>query len=172
MSKKTHSQDSNCDDCYKTYLDSAEYNDKHFSNVEYEEFWMENTEEPQFQFDVVFEPEKQTELQKIKRWISKRKSPLNTILMHLFSYVEKWYWEGKTIQTMTDVDRQIDEINQQWDNEHTIRIRVEEEPSGVAGLPTLSIRSTFTESGSEESESGMEASSIKIQIPDPWDENV
>ena len=110
-------------------------------------------QKPQFEFEVVFDKEKETTIQKIKRWISKRKPPLNTILMHLFSYVEVWYWEGKLKQTMSDVDSQIEDLHELWDNEHSVRIRVEEEPSGVAGLPTLTIRSPFVDKGTEESES-------------------
>jgi len=126
-------------------------------------------QKPQFEFEVVFDKEKETTIQKIKRWISKRKPPLNTILMHLFSYVEVWYWEGKLKQTMSDVDSQIEDLHELWDNEHSVRIRVEEEPSGVAGLPTLTIRSPFVDKGTEESESGVETSSFEIEIPDPWD---
>ena len=115
-------------------------------------------QKPQFEFEVVFDKEKETTIQKIKRWISKRKPPLNTILMHLFSYVEVWYWEGKLKQTMSGVDSQIEDLHELWDNEHSVRIRVEEEPSGVAGLPTLTIRSPFVDKGTEESESGVETS--------------
>ena len=126
-------------------------------------------QKPQFEFEVIFDKEKETTIQKIKRWISKRKPPLNTILMHLFSYVEVWYWEGKLKQTMSDVDSQIEDLHELWDNEHSVRIRVEEEPSGVAGRSTLTIRSPFVDKGTEESESGVETSSFEIEIPDPWD---
>ena len=44
-----------------------------------------------------------TQLQKIKGWIAKQKPPFNTILAALFSWVEKWYWDGKVIQTMSNV---------------------------------------------------------------------
>lgn len=126
-------------------------------------------QKPQFEFEVIFDKEKETTIQKIKRWISKRKPPLNTILMHLFSYVEVWYWEGKLKQTMSGVDSQIEDLHELWDNEHSVRIRVEEEPSGVAGLSTFTIRSPFVDKGPEESESGVETSSFEIEIPDPWD---
>jgi len=42
-------------------------------------------------FDIVLDKEKETDLQKIKRWISKQKPPLDLILSYLFSFVEKWY---------------------------------------------------------------------------------
>ncbi len=114
----------------------------------------------------------QTTIQKIKRWISKRNPPFDTILMHLFSYVELWYWEGKLKQTMSGVDSQIEELHELWDNEHSITIRVEETPSGIEGLPTLSIRSPFVDKRSNESEFGVETSGTEVKVPDPWNETV
>ena len=70
-----------------------------------------------FEFNVVLDPEKESELQKIKRWIKKQKPPLNIILEYLFSYVEKWYIDAKVEATMRDVDRQAEQIKQQWDQE-------------------------------------------------------
>ena len=68
-------------------------------------------------FEVVLDPEKETDIQKIKRWIRKQKPPLNTILEYLFSYVEKWYFDAKIKSTMRDVDRQAEAIVKQWDTE-------------------------------------------------------
>ena len=68
-------------------------------------------------FEVILDPEKETDLQKAKRWIRKQKPPLNTILEYLFSYVEKWYMDWKVETTMQDVDRQAEEIVKQWDEE-------------------------------------------------------
>ena len=57
-----------------------------------------------YKFEIVFDKKKETTLQKIKRWISKQKPPLNIILKYLFSYIEKMYWDGKVLQTMAGVD--------------------------------------------------------------------
>jgi len=81
-----------------------------------------------------------TQLQKIKGWISKQKPPLNTILKYLFSYVEKWYWDGKVQQTMSGVDRQIDELQETWDEQKTMEEEYTTEPSEVEGLDTISVK--------------------------------
>ena len=70
-----------------------------------------------YEFEVVFDKEKETTLQKIKRWINKKEPPLRTILSYLFSYVEKWYWEGKLKQTMSGVDSEVEKIHDVWDDE-------------------------------------------------------
>jgi len=110
-----------------------------------------------------------TKIQKIKGWIKKQKPPFNKILMHLFSYIEVWYWEGKVIQTMTGVDAEVDKIHELWDNEHSTKPTVEEGPSSVSDLPTLRIRNPVVERGTEESGTSVAPPSTKIQIPDPWD---
>ena len=111
-----------------------------------------------------------TTIQKIKGWIKKQKPPFNTILMHLFSYIEVWYWEGKVIQTMSGVDAEVDKIHELWDKEHATRTTtVEERPSSVPNLPTLIIRNEVVERGTEESSGSVAPPSTKIQIPDPWD---
>jgi hypothetical protein len=124
-----------------------------------------------YEFEVVFDKEKETTIQKIKRWISKRKPPLNIIFMHLFSYVEMWYWEGKLKQTMSDVDNQIEDLHELWDNEHSIKrnTTVEIEPSEVPHLPTLRIKNEVVDRGSEEPISSVETIIPKNLFPDPWD---
>ena len=68
-----------------------------------------------YNFEIVFDKEKETTLQKIKRWISKQKPPLNTILKYLFSYIEKWYWDGKVLNTMAGVDLETKKIHKLWE---------------------------------------------------------
>ena len=70
-----------------------------------------------YKFEIVFDKEKETTLQKIKRWISKQKPPLNIILKYLFSYIEKWYWDGKVLQTMAGVDLEVKKLHEQWDQD-------------------------------------------------------
>jgi hypothetical protein len=120
-----------------------------------------------------------TTIQKIKGWIKKRKPPFDTILMHLFSYVEVWYWEGKVIKTMSSVDSQVKDLHEVWDNEHrTKQPRVEEGVSEVDGLPTLRITNPCVERRSETTDRRMDAGSItqplqeneRDLIPDPWDD--
>ena len=56
-------------------------------------------------------------LLKIKKWISKQKPPFNTILKYLFSYIEKWYWDGKVLETMAGVDLEVKKLHEQWDKD-------------------------------------------------------
>ncbi len=70
-----------------------------------------------YNFEIVFDKEKETTLQKLKRWISKQKPPLNTILKYLFSYIEKWYWDGKVLQTMAGVDLETKKLNELWEED-------------------------------------------------------
>ena len=68
-----------------------------------------------YKFEIVFDKKKETTLQKIKRWISKQKPPLNIILKYLFSYIEKMYWDGKVLQTMAGVDLETKKLHELWE---------------------------------------------------------
>ena len=37
------------------------------------------------------------------------------ILKYLFSYIEKWYWDGKVLETMAGVDLEVKKLHEQWD---------------------------------------------------------
>ena len=119
-----------------------------------------------YNFEIVFDKEKETTLQKIKRWINKQKPPYNTILKYLFSYIEKWYWDGKVLQTMAGVDLETKKLHEQWDADdkqitpHTVE-------TGVFGEEGWSIQITNPIVGgrTEESESsvviGSDASGLR-----------
>ena len=81
-----------------------------------------------------------TQLQKIKGWIAKQRPPFNTILAALFSWVEEWYWDGKVQQTMSSVDKQIDELHEAWDEQETMEKTYTTEPSEVEGLDAISVK--------------------------------
>ena len=109
-----------------------------------------------YKFEIVFDKEKETTLQKIKRWISKQKPPLNIILKYLFSYIEKMYWDGKVLQTMEGVDLETKKLHEQWDADdkqitpHTVE-------KGVFGEEgwSIQISNPIVGGRTEESESGM-----------------
>ena len=61
-------------------------------------------------------------------------------------------------------------LHELLDNEQSIPIGVEEGPSGVEGLPTLSIRSPLVDKRSDESESGMENASLEVEVHESRDE--
>ena len=109
-----------------------------------------------YNFEIVFDKEKETTLQKIKRWISKQKPPFNTILKYLFSYIEKWYWDGKVLQTMAGVDLEIKKMHEQWEaDDKQITPHIME--TGVFGEKewSLQISNPIVERGTSGSESGM-----------------
>ena len=86
--------------------------------------------------------------------------------MHLFSYVELWYWEGKLKQTMATVDLEVEKIHELWDKEHDItrNTTMEVRPSEVPHLDTLIIRNNIVERGTEESSGSMAPPSTQISL--------
>ena len=109
-----------------------------------------------YKFEIIFDKDKETTLQKIKRWISKQKPPLNIILKYLFSYIEKWYWDGKVLQTMAGVDLEIKKMHEQWEaDDKQITPHIME--TGVFGEKewSLQISNPIVERGTSGSESGM-----------------
>ena len=109
-----------------------------------------------YKFEIVFDKRKETTLQKIKRWISKQKPPLNIILKYLFSYIEKMYWDGKVLQTMAGVDLETKKLHELWEADdkqitpHTVE-------TGVFGKEgwSIQISNPIVGGRTEESESGM-----------------
>ena len=109
-----------------------------------------------YNFEIVFDKKKETTLQKIKRWISKQKPPLNTILKYLFSYIEKWYWDGKVLQTMAGVDLETKKLHEHWeenDKQNTPHI-VETGVFGKEGW-SLQITNPIVERRSDSTGTGM-----------------
>lgn len=120
-------------------------------------------------FEVVLDKEKETDLQKIKRWIRKQKPPLNIILEYLFSYVEKWYFDAKIANTMQDVDRQAEQILKQWE-EDAAKYYEQPKPeiveTGVFGEEgwSISITNPVVERGTEEFDRSMGIGSNEIRL--------
>jgi hypothetical protein len=128
-----------------------------------------------FNFEVVLDKEKETDIQKIKRWIRKQKPPLNIILEHLFSFVEKWYIDWKVNETMRDVDRQAEEIVKQWEEEdEKNRPKAEIVEEGLFGEEgwSISISNPVVERGSEAADgrmgTGSDEKRLGRPLPDPW----
>ena len=99
---------------------------------------------------------KETTLQKIKKWINKQKPPFNIILKYLFSYIEKWYWDGKVLQTMAGVDLEVKKLHEQWeedDRQITPHI-VEKGVFGDEGW-SLEITNPIVDRGSDSTSTGM-----------------
>ena len=99
---------------------------------------------------------KETTLQKIKKWISKQKPPFNIILKYLFSYIEKWYWDGKVLQTMAGVDLETKKLHEHWeenDKQSTPHI-VEKGVLGDEGW-SIEISNPIVERGTSTTGTGM-----------------
>ena len=109
-----------------------------------------------YKFEIVFDKKKETTLQKIKRWISKQKPPLNIILKYLFSYIEKMYWDGKVLQTMAGVDLETKKLHELWeaDDKQITPHTVETGIFGEEGW-SIQISNPIVGGRTEESESGM-----------------
>ena len=109
-----------------------------------------------YKFEIVFDKKKETTLQKIKRWISKQKPPLNIILKYLFSYIEKMYWDGKVLQTMAGVDLETKKLHELWeaDDKQITPHTVETGVFGAEGW-SIQISNPIVGGRTEESESGM-----------------
>jgi hypothetical protein len=105
---------------------------------------------------------------KSKRWANKQRFPISHLALGFIEWLYKHWVDGKVELEMDSVDRQVDEIKKQW-QENEQRPTVEEGPSSVPDLPSLRIRTPFVERGTEEPSTSMASSSNKVQIPDPWD---
>ena len=109
-----------------------------------------------YNFEIALGKGKDTTLLKIKRWISKQKPPLNTILKYLFSYIEKWYWDGKVLQTMAGVDLEVKKLHEQWeeDDRQITPHRVE---TGVFGDEewSIEISNPIVDRGTSSTSTGM-----------------
>jgi hypothetical protein len=151
-----------------------------------------------YNFEIAFGKGKDTTLQKIKRWISKQKPPLNNILKYLFSYIEKWYWDGKVLDTMAGVDLETKKLHELWEenDRQTTPHRMETGVFGDDGwsieisnpvvergtkitVPKLvtpsNVRSVEKEKGNQRprttklSEQHEGVGRVNQEIPDPWD---
>ena len=113
-----------------------------------------------YKFEIVFDKEKDTTLQKIKRWISKQKPPLNIILKYLFSYIEKMYWDGKVLQTMAGVDLETKKLHELWeaDDKQITPHTVETGVFGEEGW-SIQISNPIVERGTDSTSTGMVAPS-------------
>ena len=104
-----------------------------------------------------------------KRWANKQKFPINHLALGAVEWLREHWVDGRVELEMESVEKQAQEIKDQWNKEDEQRPTVEEGPSSVSDLPTLTIRNPVVERGTEESGSSVAPSSTKIQIPDPWE---
>ena len=78
---------------------------------------------------------------KAERWAKKQKFPISFLALGLIAYLKKVWINVKIENTMRDVDRQVEEIKKDWDEEEKKQFSPEiiETPSEVDGLNDMSI---------------------------------
>ena len=104
-----------------------------------------------------------------KRWANKQKFPINHLALGAVEWLREHWVDGRVEMEMASVEKQAEEIKDFWDNEDEQRPTVEEEPSSVSDLPTLTIRNSVVERGTEEPGTSMAPTGAKIPFPDPWE---
>ena len=105
-----------------------------------------------------------------KRWANKQKFPINHLALGVLEWLREKWIEGRVEMEMASVDKQAEEIKDFWEEvENAKRFVVEETPSSVPDLPTLTIRNPVVERGTEESSTSVASTGAKIPFPDPWD---
>ena len=105
-----------------------------------------------------------------KRWANKQKFPINHLALGAIEWLRERWVDGRVDLEMASVDKQAEEIVNQWEEEDATRtITMEERPSGVSDLPTLIIRNEVVDRGTEEPSTSVASSSPENPFPDPWD---
>ena len=106
-----------------------------------------------------------------KRWANKQKFPINHLALGALEWLRERWVDGRVEMEMASVDKQAEEIKEQWDKEDELNRQptVEEGPSEVPNLPTLRIRNPVVERGTEEPSTSVASSSLENPFPDPWE---
>ena len=97
---------------------------------------------------------------KSKRWAKKQSPWLSHLITGVIEWLHKMWIDGKIIMAMDDVDRQVDKIQSQWEeNEQQTRHNIVE--TGVFGDEgwSLEITNPIVERRSESTSTGMVAPS-------------
>ena len=88
---------------------------------------------------------------KAERWAKKQKFPISFLALGLIAYLKKVWINVKVENTMKDVDRQVEDLHELWDEEETNNrmnviaqngndgLHYSETPSEVDGLNDMSI---------------------------------
>ena len=75
---------------------------------------------------------------KANRWAQKQKYPINHLAMGLIVWLWEIWVDAKVQLEMKSVDKQAEEIKEQWSEEDP-KPSIKSEPSEVEGLDTISI---------------------------------
>ena len=129
-----------------------------------------------FKFNIILDKEKESDIQKLERWVAKQPQPFKFVLEILFSYFKEYYIKYKIKETMQDVDRQAEEIVKMWDEEdERNRPKAEIVEEGLFGEEgwSISISNPVVDRGTEETDGrlGDRSNEIRLgkKLPDPWE---
>jgi len=79
---------------------------------------------------------------KAERWAKKQKFPINHLALGFITWLKEKWIEGKVEMEMTSVDKQAEEIKEQWKEEDKKPV-IKSTPSEVEGLDTIEINSPW-----------------------------
>ena len=94
---------------------------------------------------------------KAERWAKKQKFPISFLALGIIAYLKKVWINVKIENTMKNVDRQVEDLHELWDEEETNNrmniiaqngndgLHYSQEPSEVKGLDNFEIRNNMIE---------------------------
>ena len=88
-----------------------------------------------------------TPFTKMKRWAQKQKYPINYLAIGVISWLWVKWVDGKVQLEMADVDKQAEEIVEQWEEEEKKEPTVEIKDSDIEGLDEVRIQAPFLVDG-------------------------
>ena len=83
---------------------------------------------------------------KSKRWANKQKFPINHLALGFIEWLWQHWVDGKVEMEMQSVDKQAEEIKEQWKEEDKKPV-IKSTPSEVDGLDTIKIKSPWSDNG-------------------------
>jgi len=74
-----------------------------------------------------------------KRWANKQKFPINHLALGFIEWLWEHWVDGRVQMEMTSVDKQAEELKNQWEKEEKPQTVMESTPSEVDGLDNIRI---------------------------------
>ena len=111
-----------------------------------------------------------------KRWANKQKFPINHLALGALEWLRERWVDGRVEMEMASVDKQAEEIKEQWDKEDEQRStnKAEIVETGLFGEEgwSISVSNPVVERGSEEPVAsvgtGSDEEGLGNSFPDPW----
>ena len=79
-----------------------------------------------------------------KRWANKQKFPINHLALGLITWLKELWIGGKVQMEMSSVDKQVQEIVKQWEEEEKQEPVIEIKESDIEGLDDIRIISPWS----------------------------